>query len=110
MAKDYFTLNVMSGIPIHVKPRGKEKERLRLKHCEGGAVAEWSWVLLNGEKINENQKDPGFAPRPGPTLKNAKAQLYNSNILRTKLLMVVMKNDQIRGQNYLSVPIKINSH
>ena len=66
MAEDYFTLNVMSGIPIHVKPygKGKEKERLRLKHCEGGAVAEWSWVLLNGEKINE-KKIPGLPPGPG---------------------------------------------
>ena len=32
---------------------------------EGGAVAEWSKALLLREKINENQKDPRFAPRPG---------------------------------------------
>ena len=31
----------------------------------GGAVAE----LLSGEKINENKKDPWFAPRPGQNLK-----------------------------------------
>ena len=30
------------------------------------AVDEWSLALLCGEKINENPKDPGFAPRPGP--------------------------------------------
>ena len=30
----------------------------------GGAIAEWSKALLSGEKINEDQKDPGFALRP----------------------------------------------
>ena len=30
----------------------------------GGAVAVWQ-ALLSGDKINENQKDLGFAPRPG---------------------------------------------
>ena len=35
----------------------------------GGAVAEWSKALLLREKINENQKDPRFAPRPGQPLK-----------------------------------------
>ena len=28
----------------------------------GGAVAEWSKVLLKREKINENQKIPGSPP------------------------------------------------
>ena len=37
--------------------------------AKGGAVAECSQALLSGEKINENKKDPGFAPRPGQTLK-----------------------------------------
>ena len=32
---------------------------------EGVAVAEWSKVLLKREKINENQKDPRSATRPG---------------------------------------------
>ena len=36
---------------------------------KGGAVAEWSKALLKREKINENQKDPWFAPRPGHLLK-----------------------------------------
>ena len=31
---------------------------------KGGAVAEWSKALLERESINENQKDPRFAP-PG---------------------------------------------
>ena len=35
---------------------------------QGGAVAEWSKALLVRE-INENQKDPWFAPRPGQLLK-----------------------------------------
>ena len=38
----------------------------------GGAVAEWSKALLRGEKTNENQKDPGFATRPGQTFKKLK--------------------------------------
>ena len=29
-----------------------------------GAVAEWSKALLQREKINENKKDPWFAPPP----------------------------------------------
>ena len=32
---------------------------------QGGSVAEWSWALLDGEKINENPC-PGFAPPPFP--------------------------------------------
>ena len=36
---------------------------------EGVAVAEWSKVLLKREKINENQKDPRSATRPGQSLK-----------------------------------------
>ena len=32
----------------------------------------WSKALLSGEKINENQKDPGFAPRPGQKEKKKK--------------------------------------
>ena len=39
------------------------------KFVVGGAVAEWSKALLLREKINENQKDPWFAPRPGQPLK-----------------------------------------
>ena len=31
----------------------------------GGAVAEWSNALQLWEKINENQKDPRFAPHLG---------------------------------------------
>ena len=34
-----------------------------------GQLAEWSLALLSGEKIFENRKDPGFAPRPGQTFK-----------------------------------------
>ena len=32
---------------------------------QGGAVAQWSKALQLREKINENQKDPRFTPRPG---------------------------------------------
>jgi hypothetical protein len=35
------------------------------KKIEGGAVAEWSKVLLWREKINENQKIPGLPPGLG---------------------------------------------
>ena len=35
----------------------------------GGAVAEWSKALHLCEKINVNQKDPRFAPRPGHLFK-----------------------------------------
>ena len=31
----------------------------------GGAVAEWSKALHLWEELNENKKDPRFAPRPG---------------------------------------------
>ena len=32
-------------------------------------MAEWSWALLLRKKINNNQKDPGFAPQPKQSLK-----------------------------------------
>ena len=36
-----------------------------------GALAEWSKALQLREKINENQNDPRFDPRPGqPLLKH----------------------------------------
>ena len=35
----------------------------------GAAVAEWSKELLLTEKINRNQKDPRFSPRPRHYLK-----------------------------------------
>ena len=34
-----------------------------------GAVAEWFKALQLREKINENKKDPRFAPRPVQPLK-----------------------------------------
>ena len=52
-----------------------------LKILSGGAVAEWSKALHSREKINENQKDPKFAPRPGQPLKNP---FNRTNVLETK--------------------------
>ena len=67
----------------------------------GGALAEWSKVLLRGEKINENQKDPGFATRPGQTFKTLK----NKNIPMVVKCLVAQMTEIFLG----STPIAINS-
>ena len=36
----------------------------------GGAVGKWPMALLLQVKIDENKKDPRFAPRPEAALKN----------------------------------------
>ena len=43
----------------------KWKVKIYFLHLVGGAVAEGSWALLEKENINEKQKDPRFALRPG---------------------------------------------
>ena len=54
---------ISAGKATFVLPVRKDDGRTWLKL--GGAVAELSYALLSGDKINENQTDPGFAPRPG---------------------------------------------
>ena len=54
---------ISAGKATLVLPVRKDDGRKWLKL--GGAVAELSYALLSGDKINENQTDPGFAPRPG---------------------------------------------
>ena len=49
----------------------------KLNLSKGGAVAEWSKALLQREKINEYQKDPRFAPRPGHLLKKVTSLLQS---------------------------------
>ena len=49
---------------------------------KGVAVAEWYWVLLRGEKINENQKDPGFTPGPGKLLKRASENVTTRHTIK----------------------------
>ena len=53
---------------VNSHPKLKDQRAQRINFI-GGAVAEWSKALLVREKINENKKDPRFAPRPGQTLK-----------------------------------------
>ena len=55
--------------PGHTLEKGAEGENNLIQtrnFDKGGAVADWSKaLLLSGEKINENQKNPGLSPSPG---------------------------------------------
>ena len=64
----------------------------------GGTVAEWSKALQLREKINENKKDPRFAPWPGqPFFNPLGLRDYKEGGFREGSMLLAKKNH--RGNN-----------